>query len=278
MFFNEKLKKLRKEIKLTQEELAEKLNVSRQAITKWESGEGRPDIENLKQISLLFNITIDELVKEDKDIKKETKDLYTYIQELEIDHSKHFDIKIFEIKELNILPNTEEKVKIEIVSNEVEKLEEFIKIELDDLYNRLDINIKKLKSIDDITIKIYLPQKYIDEIELNSKIKTLNIANLELEKIEYDGKLKYINVNSTKGTIVLNTSKCDIEANFDELNGTLEVNIINSTARVTIPKGTIYKTILKGIKNRFVDEKSIDDAKNTIELNGINSKLIIIEK
>ena len=54
MLFNEKLKKLRKENNLTQEELAEKINVSRQAITKWESGEGIPDIENLKQISILL--------------------------------------------------------------------------------------------------------------------------------------------------------------------------------------------------------------------------------
>ena len=56
MLFTEKLKMLRKEKNLTQEELAEKLNVSRQAITKWECGDGTPDIENLKQISILFNI------------------------------------------------------------------------------------------------------------------------------------------------------------------------------------------------------------------------------
>ena len=67
MLFNEKLKMLRKEKNLTQEELAEKLNVSRQAITKWESGDGTPDIENLKQVSVLFNTTIDELVKEEID-------------------------------------------------------------------------------------------------------------------------------------------------------------------------------------------------------------------
>ena len=64
MLFYEKLKNLRKLNGFTQEELAEKLNVSRQAITKWESGEGIPDIENLKQISNLFNTTIDELVKD----------------------------------------------------------------------------------------------------------------------------------------------------------------------------------------------------------------------
>ena len=62
MQFNEKLKMLRKEKGFTQENLADELNVSRQAITKWESGDGTPDIENLKQISNLFNTTIDELI------------------------------------------------------------------------------------------------------------------------------------------------------------------------------------------------------------------------
>ena len=57
MLFNEKLKLLRKENNLTQEDLSEKLNVSRQAITKWESGDGIPDIDNLKHylISPLMN-------------------------------------------------------------------------------------------------------------------------------------------------------------------------------------------------------------------------------
>lgn len=48
MEFNEKLQKLRKEQKLTQEELAEKLFVSRTAISKWESGRGYPSIDSLK--------------------------------------------------------------------------------------------------------------------------------------------------------------------------------------------------------------------------------------
>ena len=73
MLFSEKLKLLRKKNSLTQEELADKLNVSRQAITKWESGDGIPDIDNLKQLSILFNVTIDELVKEDKNVKVKGK-------------------------------------------------------------------------------------------------------------------------------------------------------------------------------------------------------------
>ena len=59
MEFNEKLQKLRKEQNLTQEELAEKLFVSRTAISKWESGRGYPSIDSLKVIAKYFHITID---------------------------------------------------------------------------------------------------------------------------------------------------------------------------------------------------------------------------
>lgn len=278
MLFNEKLKMLRKQNNLTQEELAEKLYVSRQAITKWESGDGTPDIENLKQISIVFNTTIDELIKEDINVTIENREQYTYIEELEIDHTKHFDIHICKIYELNILPNTQEIVKIELLSNKEGNLEESFKIKFDDLYNRLDIDIKNKKQVEDVIINMYLPEKYIEEIELNSKIKILNISNLEMNKLEYDGDLKYLNVKNSKGKIVLNTTKCDIEANYDKLDGILEVNTTNSTARVEIPRETKYKTVLKGIKNEFVNSIDTEDSQNIIELNGINSKLIIIEK
>ena len=62
MEFNEKLQKLRTNENLTQEELAEKLYVSRAAISKWESGRGYPSIDSLKAIAKYFHITIDELI------------------------------------------------------------------------------------------------------------------------------------------------------------------------------------------------------------------------
>ena len=66
MEFNEKLQQLRKQNGYTQEELAEKLFVSRTAISKWESGRGLPNIESLKTISTVFKVTIDELLSADE--------------------------------------------------------------------------------------------------------------------------------------------------------------------------------------------------------------------
>lgn len=62
MTFGEKLKEARKGAGYSQEELANKLGVSRSAITKWETDKGMPDISNIKAISQLLNISIDYLL------------------------------------------------------------------------------------------------------------------------------------------------------------------------------------------------------------------------
>ena len=62
MEFNEKLQFFRKKSGLTQEQLAEKLNISRTAVSKWESGRGFPNIEALKNISKVFQVPIDDLL------------------------------------------------------------------------------------------------------------------------------------------------------------------------------------------------------------------------
>lgn len=62
MEFHEKLQQLRKHKRLTQEEVAEALFVSRTAVSKWESGRGYPNIDSLKAIAKLYSVTIDELL------------------------------------------------------------------------------------------------------------------------------------------------------------------------------------------------------------------------
>ena len=66
MDFHEKLQEFRKQKGLTQEELAEKLYVSRAAISKWESGRGYPNIESLKAIAKFFSVTVDALLSSDE--------------------------------------------------------------------------------------------------------------------------------------------------------------------------------------------------------------------
>ena len=66
MTIGEKLRNARKIHGLSQLQLAEKICVSRQAVTKWESDRGTPDIENLKAISSLLNISVDYLINDEE--------------------------------------------------------------------------------------------------------------------------------------------------------------------------------------------------------------------
>ncbi|MCZ8518213.1 MULTISPECIES: helix-turn-helix domain-containing protein [Paenibacillus] len=70
MFFAEKLNTERKKMGWSQEELAAKLFVSRQSISKWENGQNYPSIEIIINLSDLFGVTIDELLRSDEELTK----------------------------------------------------------------------------------------------------------------------------------------------------------------------------------------------------------------
>lgn len=68
MVLSEKLLYLRKKQGMSQEQLAAKVTVSRQAISKWELGESLPDTENILQLTKIFNVTADFLLNDEIDI------------------------------------------------------------------------------------------------------------------------------------------------------------------------------------------------------------------
>ena len=65
MTVGEKIIALRTSAKLSQEQLAEKLSVSRQSVSKWEMDQAVPQIDKILQLSSLFSVTTDELLRED---------------------------------------------------------------------------------------------------------------------------------------------------------------------------------------------------------------------
>lgn len=68
MIFSERLKEEREKRNWSQNDLAEKLHVSRQSVSKWETGKNYPSIEIIIHLSDLFGITIDELLRSDEEL------------------------------------------------------------------------------------------------------------------------------------------------------------------------------------------------------------------
>ena len=72
MTLGQKLKELRSKNNLTQKELADKLHVSFQTVSKWENGENEPDIATLKELATLFNCSVDYLIGGEEETPKES--------------------------------------------------------------------------------------------------------------------------------------------------------------------------------------------------------------
>ncbi|WP_270943263.1 helix-turn-helix domain-containing protein [Romboutsia lituseburensis] len=90
MEIGKQIKKYRKEIKLSQDELSEKIFVSRQTVSNWENNKNYPDVKSLLLLSSLFNVSLDILIKGDLEEMKEQ------IKKEDIDKFKH-DSNIFSI-------------------------------------------------------------------------------------------------------------------------------------------------------------------------------------
>ncbi len=69
MDLGNRIKTEREKLNMSQDELAQKMDISRQAISKWETGNSYPDIEKILKLSQIFNLSLDELVKGDKNFQ-----------------------------------------------------------------------------------------------------------------------------------------------------------------------------------------------------------------
>lgn len=122
----------RKKSGLSQEEVAEKLGVSRQTISKWELDETLPDIRQSKKLSNLYHLTLDELTDFDIDIKEIEQIIENTSEEAE----KKIDWTSAWGKKYPILTIYQEKVEVDYYANRIRELLDSLKSQYN--YNDLD--------------------------------------------------------------------------------------------------------------------------------------------
>ena len=144
MTLEEKIRNCRKQEGISQEKMAELIGVSRQAITKWENGTGTPDIANLVAIAELFQISLDELLLNEKREKKQSGYLYESSTEYDIDGIKNYDIKLGSVHTVILSSSEGEKIEISLLSNIIKGLQSDYKIKIDDIKNRIDVDLQRL--------------------------------------------------------------------------------------------------------------------------------------
>lgn len=288
MTFAEKLKSIRKQSGLSQEQLAEKLGVSRQAVTKWETDAGIPDIENIMAISALFDISIDDLLSGKRETKRPTEYLFESVTEYDIDEPKRYDMKFGGAKQFVLSGYKGEKIRVRLASDTLSTLQNDFKVKIDDIKKRIDVDVNRKNGVTEamakeaVSIFVQIPTPYIGKIECAVIADTVEIRSLECGSMELDIKTPRAILYDVVGTVEINCN-LDMEVVCHSLNGEIAINQVSATSKIHIPEGAAFTAVTKGIGTNISYEKDGQQterfdtpaAENIIELNGIKSELVI---
>lgn len=288
MDFSEKLKEIRKNEGLSQEQLAEKIGVSRQAITKWETGKGLPDIENMVIIAEIFKTTLDELLRDSA--AKQEKKTPVFVSETiyDIDCEKHFDVDVGNAAAITLSSGTDEKLHIRLLSETFENLGTMFKIKLDEKKNKLDVKcldrnkLSRYEAEDSLMVEIMLPDKYADHCEIEASVRTLVVRDVHLRRLEYDGDARQILISNSSGSFEF-TAKTDYDITIDKIAGRLDINQWKAKAIVHIPEENLVRVINKGRKcdlyyvkeNKITEYENRADGEGELSVSGMFSELVV---
>lgn len=258
MIFAEKLKTLRKEKNISQEQLAEKIHVSRQAITKWESGNGIPDIENLIAISALFNESLDSLLSEEKSLISKHEFLYESRTEYDLDSPKRIDLKIGTAHEVIIEKTNDEKIQVLAVSNKLAFLAQQVKVKIDENKRIMDVIVKhssdlsEIAALENLFILVRIPVKFVADIEVSGEFENLKVRDIIYDDIEFEGKAKNVFVTNASGHLELNTNS-NLKVEVNAAHGKIDLNHFHVVSKLKFAEGQNYYLKNAGRFTRFVD-------------------------
>ena len=283
MKLSEKIKSLRKGAGLSQEEFGARLNVSRQAITKWESGEGLPDIGNLLVLSRMFKISVDDLLSEEKALAEKLF-LYESRVTYDIEDLRDYDIHLGCAAEITVSGNEGEKLEVVCSSNDIADVSGLIKIKVDDEGRSADVDLKLRDGITEtlcreaLHIDISLPQRYVHKVEIAVRTGKFSLRHLEYDNFEFGGKAEEIHLSEIKGETELDVNS-DVVIKSDSFAGKLSLNQVGAVSTMHIPSGKSVATRTRGIRTRILCDRAElinPDAEDIIELNGIKSELTLV--
>ena len=292
MDIGNKIRELRTERGLSQEQMAEQLCVSRQAVTKWETGAGIPDVENLVAISRLFGISTDELLLKTTTSEADEKSpCYESTTSVDVAGPLDLDIQAGCAKTIRFSCTDSEKVTVILRSETITDLARAFKVFLDPQGRNFDIDIKNAGVVADsiarneLDIIIEAPASYAEsaEIEMNADECTIEDASMD---VELAGFLKRLNLSQVEGHLEIDTAG-DLETTARGVSGKVDINQIGATSVIHITDGTVFSASTRGKLGRRTlrythngeptqaPEDDVQDAPLSIELSGSRVELII---
>ena len=287
-----KIKELRTDKGWSQEQMAEKLNVSRQAITKWETGTGTPDVGNLAAIAQLFGVSTDELI-----FGRATGsaggaaecDRFESITSLDLSSKRHYDIKVGCAHIVTLRATDGEKATVRLASDTISDLERAFKVELDTEGRSFDIDVINTGVVADalarkeLDVTIELPAALSTGAELELSTDELRIENVAFD-LEVGGQVGNVWLAGVEAHVELDVP-IDMEVWADDVRGKLDVNQIGATSTLHIAhdapftaatRGHLGKRTLRFTRNgEPAEAPATENAPLAIELAGARCELTI---
>ena len=232
MNLSENLKKIRKENNLSQEQLAEKLSVSRQSVSKWESGQAYPEMDKVLQLCKLFNVSVDDLLNQDVSELNNNKTAKTNINKFIEDFLNCIT------KVIDLFSNLTFKEKIKCI------LEQVLLILMFYLTSKIILSIFQPLVTH---IFSFLPERaYIFVFHIIEDIATICLCILSIAVISHIFKVRYLNyyvIVDRNHMLSDEDNKDDKETKAD--NNTSEISEISRKQKIIIrdPKHTMYNFI-----------------------------------
>lgn len=266
MKFSEKLIKLRKQKGLSQEDLGNQINVSRQAISKWESEQANPEIEKVKEISKLFNVSIDyllndkiveprkEVLKVNNKIKKAIISLFLIIIIIYL---------LIAVYKFSIL------LKYSIKANKINDYDNCIIMATTVINNRINNNVSEFSENIIHKNNIEVTESYDKDNEAPTDITYINSKERKAYNLNYDfeeGKYVYTNIEDVN------------EENSDQV---YEYTTIKELTKNSIPNSLmeiILSALNPRVKIEFQDDylfitTKLKNGYNIVQLNKITGIL-----
>ena len=276
MTIGEKIKWMRNDKEMSQAELADALGVSRQAVTKWESDAGIPEVENIISLAKLFGTTVDALVMNDAPC-------YSSFIQYDIDSHMDFEIESVPAKSFSIEGWDSEKIRVELNSDTITDLDSDLKVTIESRKRKMELAISKKNDLTDticrkdLSVVVKLPKKFIDCVELKTNVDHLALRGFSAEDTEFDGSADLVCLNDVHGQIEMDM-RSDCRFKVFSLDGSLEINQIERISRVEVPADLVFKAVDAGRKCEITITKGLkntDDSEDVIELNGMKIMMSI---
>lgn len=246
-----KIKELRAERGLSQEQMAEQLCVSRQAVTKWETGAGAPDLENLIAISRLFGVSTDELLLgAATQNASDNHSCFESMTSVDIESPIDLDMQLGCARTVRFVGTGSEKVSVVLQSETITDLDRAFKVLLDPQGRKFDIDVKNAGVVADsiarseLDIVIEVPAAYAESAEIEMNADECIIENATMD-IEIAGFLKRLSLNQIDGHVEIDTAG-DLEITARDVLGKLDVNQIGASSLLRITDGTVFSASTRG--------------------------------